>query len=213
MNFDIQRFSKDYERDNAETTFRGRRRISGNFGRVWIYNTEPDVGAADAQKGYLIFEVQSFEAKITADREDVIIGFSKDSKIVSLTGEGTLTTKKVFTRGLDNLLDSFNKGHDVRLKFIGELDDPDTVNNQEERVVIDNVWINEIDLMRFEKGTVVEQTIPFGFTPQDVKYEKAIGLPSTATVVGGASTYGVQGTTNSGGAPNVVLNNYVTTGE
>ena len=177
MNFDLQRFATDYQRGNEERIYNGRRRISGNFGRVWVQNVDqlPSTHGDYTSGAMLIFEIQSFEAKITADRDDIIIGFSKDSKIVSLTGEGTITTKKVFTRGLDALLESYKKGHDVRVKIVAALSDPDTVNNDEEWVELDNVWFNEIDLMRFEKGTVVEQTIPFGWTPQDTKYTSTIG--------------------------------------
>ena len=75
--FDIQR-----HRDATDVLYRGNRRWSGNFGRIWI-------------EGSLIFDIESFECKVTMDREDVIIGQSKDSKIVGLTGEGTITVKRV----------------------------------------------------------------------------------------------------------------------
>lgn len=182
MKFDMQRFVNDYSRGVEETTYRGRRRLSGNFGRVWLqargdYERSGNAGDSKTDTDYtLLFEIQSFEAKITADREDVIIGQSKDSKIVSLTGEGTITLKKVFTRGLHGMLNAFKKGHDIRLRLVGTIADPDAVKNEEETVVIDNIWLNEIDLMRFEKGTVIEQTIPFGFTPDDVYYADTIDI-------------------------------------
>ena len=48
-------------RDAEDIKYRGRRRWTGNHGRVWF-------------DGALIFEIVKFEAKVTADREDVIIG-------------------------------------------------------------------------------------------------------------------------------------------
>lgn len=39
---------------------------------------------------------------------------------------------------------------------------------------IDNVWLNSIELAKFERGEIVEEEIPFGFTPSDVRYENAI---------------------------------------
>ena len=150
-------------RDNEDIIFRGNRRISGNFGRVWLNNN-------------LVFEISSFEAKITADRDDVIIGVSKDSKITSLTGEGTITTKKVFTSGLNELLTKWQAGNDPRVTIIAELADPDAVLGQKERVRIENVWFNDLPLMNFSKGEVIEQELTFGFTPEDVKYENAITI-------------------------------------
>lgn len=161
MEFDIQQFARDYQ----DTVFRGRRRLSGNWGRLYI-------------GGVMIFEISAFEAKITADRDDVIIGQSKDSKIVSLSGEGSFTIKQVFSRGFDKLLKNWQDGYDERFIFVGEIKDPDTVQHQRERVRFENVWVNEIDVMKFTKGEVVEKEIPFGFTPEDVYYENGIYIPN-----------------------------------
>lgn len=50
-------------RDPQDVTYRGRRRWNGNHGKVWW-------------DGELLFEISKFEAKVTANREDVIIGNS-----------------------------------------------------------------------------------------------------------------------------------------
>lgn len=161
-----------YTRETTDVTYRGRRRWSGNFGRCWIDNS-------------LLFEIVSFEAKVTPDREDVIIGQSKDSKIVSLTGEGTITIKKVFNRGFKDYLENLNSGHDVRCKIVAALNDPDMVDSGEERIEIDNVWFNELDVMHFTKGEVVETEIPFGFTPEDLKYISVVTATDVPTLVSG----------------------------
>ena len=115
-----------------------------------------------------------FEAKVTADREDVIIGESKDSKITSLTGEGTLTVKPVWNRSCQRFLEEWNAGHDPRTMVVATLEDPDMIDAQRESIVIDNVWIKEIGLMQFEKGKVVEKEFPFGFTPQDARFTESV---------------------------------------
>ncbi|MBQ1622417.1 MAG: terminase, partial [Selenomonas sp.] len=92
-------------RDAEDIKYRGRRRWTGNHGRVWF-------------DGALIFEIVKFEAKVTADREDVIIGESKDSKITSLTGEGTLTVKPVFNRSCQRFLEEWSAGHDPRTMVV-----------------------------------------------------------------------------------------------
>lgn len=168
MNFDIQKFATDYVRDAEETMYSGRRRIAGNFGRLWI-------------GGELIFEISAFQATITADREDVIIGVSKDSKVVSLTGEGEFTIKMVFNRGFKAMMEDWQKGHDTRLEFVGEISDPDALGHGVERIKLQNVWLNQLEIMKFEKGTVVEKTIQFGWTPSDTTFESVIEKVNSGT--------------------------------
>lgn len=155
--FDLQRFARDAE----DVTFRGNRRWAGNWGRVWIDND-------------LVFELNSCEVNVIADRDDIIIGASKDTKIVSLTGEGTLTIKKVFNRGFSNMLEKWKNGNDVRVSLVAALKDPDMLHEGEERIEIHNVWFNQLELMKFTKGEVVETEIPFGFTPQDASFTNTV---------------------------------------
>lgn len=163
--FDIQKFARDYQ----DIAFRGRNRLSGNFGRLYI-------------SGVMIFELSAFECKVTADRDDVIIGQSKDSKIVSLTGEGSFTIKQVFTRGFDKLLENYKEGYDERFVFVGKIKDPDAYRHGEERIRIENVWVNELDIMHFSKGEVIEKEIPFGFTPEDLHFENSIEILGESVV-------------------------------
>ena len=139
---------------------RGNRTITGTYGELWLDNEK-------------VAELKSIEAKITAERADVQLGISVDSKITGLKGEGTVTIYKVYTRG-KKILENWSKGKDVRSRIVTSIKDPDSLKGQEERVSIDNVWFNSIDLVKFSKGEIVEEEIPFGFTPSDVKYENAI---------------------------------------
>lgn len=139
----------------------GYRQINGSWGQLWW-------------DGELIYEVESFEAKITANREDVPMAGSLDidSKITSLKGEGSFKVKKVFSRGIKKLLQAWKEGRDVRSQLIGKLADPDAYGS--ERVVINNVWFNEFTLMQFEMGQKLEREFPFGFTPSDVDFPDTI---------------------------------------
>jgi len=139
---------------------RGNRTISGAYGELWLDNEK-------------VAELKSIEGKITAERADVQLGISVDSKITGLKGEGTVTIYKVYTRG-KKILENWLKGKDVRSRIVTSIKDPDSLKGQEERVSIDNVWFNSIDLVKFSRGEIVEEEIPFGFTPSDVKYENAI---------------------------------------
>ena len=122
----------------------------------------------------MLFEIAKFEAKVTADREDVLIGNSKDSKITSLTGEGSFTIKSVINRNINRYLEEWKNGHDPRATLVGLIDDPDAVEGQKERCILDNVWFNELLLMSFEKGQVVEKEFPFGFTPEDASFVETV---------------------------------------
>ena len=144
-----------------DVKYRGRRRWNGSHGKVWW-------------DGELLFKIESFECKVTADREDVLIGNSKDSKIVSLTGSGTLTIKSVINRNVNAYLEEWKNGHDPRATLVGLIDDPDAVDGQKERVSLDNVWFTELDLLHFKKGEVIEKEFPFGFTPEDAKFIEAV---------------------------------------
>lgn len=151
------------KRDSQDVLYRGRRRWNGNHGKLWI-------------DGDLVFEISAFEIKVTADRDDVIIGNSKDSKVVSLTGEGSFTIKNVFNRGFSNLLEEWKAGHDPRCTLVGLVEDPDMVDGQKERITVDNVWFNTLDIMHFEKGEVRETEIEFGFTPEDISYLETVEI-------------------------------------
>ena len=157
--FDIQRFARDPE----DVTYRGRRRWSGNHGMVWI-------------NGEKIFEHKSFEAKVVINDEDIPIGNSVDRKVVGLAGEGEIVIVNVFNRGFQEYLEEQKAGHDPRFTIVGKHEDPDMLNAGKERICIDNVWFEELVLMQFEKGTVRETTIPFGFTPEDASYLETVEL-------------------------------------
>lgn len=148
-------------RDSQDVTYRGRRRWNGNHGKVWW-------------DGEILFEIEKFEAKVTANREDVIIGNSVDSKIVGLKGEGSFTIKSVINRNINAYLEQLKSGRDPRATLVGVLEDPDAVDGQVERCSIDNVWFNELMIMTFEKGNVVSKEFPFGFTPEDATFIEVV---------------------------------------
>ena len=139
----------------ADTTIRGYHTIAGAHGTLWIDNEK-------------IAEFTKVNAKVTADRKDVQLGLSVDSKIVALKGEGSVTLEKVYSRG-KKILEKLVKGRDVRVRIV-----TNTPGKQEERISLDNVWFNSIDLINITKGEVVEEEYPFGFTPEDLAYENDI---------------------------------------
>lgn len=139
---------------------RGNNTIAGASGTLFIGNER-------------VMEVKKIEAKITANRTDVQIGMSVDSKITGLKGEGTLEVNKVYSRSAE-ILNTWNKGKDKRTRLVIVLRDKDSVGNQEERVSIDNVWFNDLPITSFTMGEAVGESFTFGFTPEDVEFESKI---------------------------------------
>lgn len=139
---------------------RGNKVLTGTWGELWI-------------NGEKIFEFSKISFKVTANRETVQIGIDEDSKIVGLKGEGSYTVKKVYTRAKE-VLESWQKGKDVRASIIAKLEDPDASGGQIERWSCENVWHNELPVVNWEKGAIVEEEVTIGFTPTDLKNLDAI---------------------------------------
>lgn len=141
-------------------SIRGNKVLTGTWGELWI-------------NGEKIFEFSKISFKVTANRETVQIGVDEDSKIVGLKGEGAYTVKKVYTRAKE-VLESWQKGKDVRASIIAKLEDPDASGGQIERWSCENVWHNELPVVNWEKGAIVEEEVTIGFTPTDLKNLDAI---------------------------------------
>lgn len=133
---------------------RGNQTLSGTWSEVWM-------------NGDKVFETKKINAKIGVNREDVQLGVDVDSKMTGLKGEGSLTIAKVFSR-YEDIRQSYSRGEDVRSQIITKLADPDTIGKQQERYSIDNVWFNDLPIINYEKGAVIEEELPFGFTPSDM---------------------------------------------
>lgn len=144
-----------------ESQNRGFRRIAGAWGNLHI-------------DGELIFEVESVEATVEAQRGDVYVGNNVDSKITGLAGSGTFTVKHVYTRGIQKYMEKLKEGHDPRFVASISLEDPDAVGGQIERINIGNCWINNLPLSNFSRSEVVEKEFEFGFTPNDVDVAEGI---------------------------------------
>ena len=144
-------------------SFKGKNQIAGTYGHFWW-------------NGDKVIEISTYEAKVTANREDVQIGLDIDSKPVSFTGEGTFTVKKIYTRNKKEVLEAWKRGEDLRFQFITALKDPDTLGKQQERVTIDNVWLNELILQQFEQGSLCNDEYSFGFTPSSASFVDIIDI-------------------------------------
>ena len=124
--------------------------------------------------GELIMEVESVNAKIIPNREEIIFGMDVDSKVHSYSGEGSLVVKHVYSRGKKKLLNAIKEGKDFRSTLSIAMADKNAVGGQIERTNLSNVWFNEFSLTGFERGAVSKEEFPFGFTPSDAIIAEAI---------------------------------------
>lgn len=132
-----------------------RRIINGTYGRVWV-------------GGELWAEVDSFEAKVTVNYEDVTFPMDGATykKGTGWTGEGSMTIKKIYSRVQRSMAQAVKNGIYPRFEIVGLVADPDAFGY--ERVALHDVTLNEFNLLKFEGKTLGSETIPFGFSNYDM---------------------------------------------
>lgn len=129
---------------------RANRQINGTFGAVWVNNEK-------------WLDVEEFETKVNIDYEDVNMAedLATHKKLNGWSGEGTLTVKKVYSRGAGLLANALKSGALPEVNLVGKLADPDAFGS--ERVSINEVTFNEFTLMKFEQKTLMTEELPFNF--------------------------------------------------
>lgn len=135
--------------------------ISGTHGYLWW-------------EGELCFEVTSFEATVSTNRETINFAGQMwdDSKLMGVSGSWSATIKKIYSRG-KALAEELSKGHDKRIDLVVKLEDPD--NGGIERIQLNSCWVDELALQKFEHGSIVEDEFSGGFT--GFKYLDTIADP------------------------------------
>lgn len=128
--------------------------INGTFGSVWV-------------NGEKWLDVESFEAKVTFNYEDVNMpeDLATHPKWTGWSGEGTITTKKVYSRGARLMSQAIKDRRMPDVKIVGKLADPDSYGA--ERVSIENVAFTEFTLLKFEQKTMATEELPFRFSKYD----------------------------------------------
>lgn len=131
------------------------RQINGTFGSVWV-------------NGEKWMDVESFEAKVTLNFEDVNMAedLATHKKYTGWTGEGSLTVKKVYSRGASLMANAAKTGEIPDISIVGKLADPSAYGA--ERVSISEVTFNEFMLLKFEQKTLMTEELPFNFADYDL---------------------------------------------
>lgn len=127
------------------------KQINGTFGSLWVNNEK-------------WMDVESFEATVNVDYEDVNMAedTATHKKMMGWNGEGTITTKKVYSRGANLLAQAILDGVTPDISLVGKIADPDAFGA--ERVAIDGVTFNSFTLMKFEQKSLLTEELPFNFS-------------------------------------------------
>lgn len=131
------------------------KQINGTFGAVWVNNEK-------------WLDVDAFEAKVAINYEDINMAedLATHKKMTGWSGEGSMTVKKVYSRGANLLANAVKNGVVPNISIVGKLADPDAYGS--ERVAINQVTFNEFMLMKFEQKTVGTEEMPFNFADYDL---------------------------------------------
>ena len=136
------------------TQLKANKQINGTFGSIWVNNEK-------------WLDVDSFEAIISFNFEDVNMAgdLATQKKMTGWSGEGTITVKKVYSRGAALMGDAAKTGIVPDVTIVGKLADPDAYGA--ERVSLGNVTFNEFTLLAFEQKTLGTEELPFNFADYD----------------------------------------------
>ncbi len=129
----------------------GNERLAGTHAEVWF-------------DGHKALDLVSIKATVKANREKVPIGIDEDSKMTSLAGEYSAKITRVYTHFAE-YVEKFKNRQDPRLQIVTALKDPDALGGQEERYAINDAWIDDLDVINYEKGKLVDQELKGGFPP------------------------------------------------
>lgn len=139
-------------------TFSHNKVIRGIHGKCWVNNQ-------------LMANVKSAEAKAAIDYEDLDINgdYGRKKRYMGYSISGTLTLHKFDSFIVKLYKDGVMTGDLPEVKIVLALDDPTAYGA--ERVILTDVYFDEITLNKFENRTVLEEEVPFtagGFEFLDV---------------------------------------------
>ena len=129
--------------------------INGTFGSVWV-------------NGEKWQDIEALELKVGLEYEDVTMpeDLATHKKLVGWTGEGSMTTKRVYSRGARLLAEATKAGQIPDVTIVSKLADPDSYGT--ERVTVSEVTFNEFLLSAFEQKTLGKEELSFNFADFDL---------------------------------------------
>jgi len=135
--------------------------INGTYGKLWINGVE-------------VAELSKFSSKVTKKYEErhPCGQLGTERTLISWDGEGSYTVKKVYSSAKKSLVAIQKTGKDVDMQITGKLADKNSAG--QEGIVYPNCITESLNLMDFESGKVVEDSVSFKFNPDNVYYTDSI---------------------------------------
>lgn len=139
------------------------RRLNGSFGYVEI-------------NGIPWLEVTGITLSVDIAYTDVQRGMDLDAKMTGRSGNGSLRTKKAYTRAAE-LLEMVKSGKQPIARLVTWLADPDAEGAQEERWAISKVNFTTLPILAYDHGSLIEEELPFRFAPGNLVNLDRINAP------------------------------------
>ena len=129
--------------------------INGTHGAVWV-------------NGEKWLDLESLELKVALEFEDVFFpeDMGKHRKFIGWVGEGSIVTKKVYSRGTNLLAKAVKTGIMPEVTITTKLSDPAAYGT--ERTTVSGVTFNEFLLAKMEQRTLLQEELPFEFNDFDI---------------------------------------------
>ncbi len=133
---------------------RAKRIMSGTWSEIWLDGEE-------------VGEAYGFQAKVGANREKVQLcgNIWEDSKLMSVSGTGTMRIYKVNSRMSIKVADALAKGIDPEFTIVEKQNDPDA--DGQERVAVKRVRFDDATLADWEAGQIGKVECPFIYSGFD----------------------------------------------
>lgn len=136
-------------------TLKANKVINGTHGSAWV-------------NGEKWLDLESLELKVTLEYEDVHVAENTGTqrKFMGWVGEGSINTKKVYSRGSNLLAKAVKSGKMPEVTITTKLADPDAYGT--ERTTVSDVTFDEFLLTKIEQRTLMTEELPFKFGDFDI---------------------------------------------
>lgn len=141
--------------------FKGKDVVNGSFGRLYI-------------GGRNWAEISEFELKLKLESKDVSLPNGEtEKKVVAVSGEGKAKIQKVFSEELKILENVKNGILNTYTDINVQLDDPEALGAEAISISQAN-FLDEIDILSFKRGELVEREFSFGVVPSRIDVLESI---------------------------------------
>lgn len=138
-----------------QAKYRPERVINGTHSSVWVGDVE-------------YVQSTSLSAKLSLQKTEVnqTGTLYKGYKVTGIEGKGNLKGNKIDSFFVKLILDSLKEGKTVTTQIRSKLADPEAAGAED--ILLTGVTFDEIDVINWEAGKLIEEDLPFSFTGAEV---------------------------------------------